>query len=272
MDLPAPLLFLAHPAVQYGLAPFLAALFTVMVLHRLRLGGLALAAAFCTAVWLTVDWTLYPLTPLRKLILIGLVTPPLGLLVDFMARESLAWRIALAALAAAASIWVHEPAPDPASLAAAVILPAWLVMSLLAMNGAPGRSSGAIVALAGGTAVCAAYGEAPVHFSGYAASLASGAGAFLLWLLGTNRKWSAGAVMGLPAATLTGLLLGGAVLQGGTPWSAALLLALVPLAARIPAPQHWALRSQVALVCLYTLAIAAAAVYTLWRPWPETAL
>jgi len=68
------------------------------------------------------------------------------------------------------------------------------------------------------------------------------------------------------------LLLGGAVLQGGTPWSAALLLALVPLAARIPAPQHWALRSQVALVCLYTLAIAAAAVYTLWRPWPETAL
>ena len=53
--------------LQYAIAPFIVALFTVMVLHRLRLGGLAVVAAFAIAVTLTDGWQLEPLTPLRKI-------------------------------------------------------------------------------------------------------------------------------------------------------------------------------------------------------------
>lgn len=264
--------------VHYAIAPFVVGLFTVMVLHRLRLGGLALVAAFAIAVTLTDNWQLQPLTPLRKIALLALVAPVLGVLMDFMARESLLWRIGLAALAAGAAIWVYEPAlaqlaPQTALWygAGAAALCAWLVSAMLTMNGAPARSAGAALALAGGTALCGYYGGAPAY-SNYALAIAMGAAAFLLWLMMTNRKWSAGAVLRLPAALLTGLLLCGAVIVGHLPWYAAAVLALVPLGAQLPAPERWAMRTQAALVCLYTFIIAGAALYTLWQPWREFAL
>src|SRR5690606_19093063 len=244
--------------------PFVIGLFTVIVLHRLRLGGLALVAAFAIAVMLTDQWQLQPLTPLRKIALLALVAPVLGVLVDFMARESLLWRVGLALLAPAA----------PAALlygAGAAARSVWLVSAMLTMNGAPARSAGAAFALAGGTAACAYYGGAPLY-SRYALALAAGAAAFLLWLMLTNRKWSAGAVLRLPAALLTGLLLCGAVIAGELPWYAAAVLALVPLAAHLPAPERWAMRTQAAVVCLYTFVIAGVAFYTLWRPWGEFTL
>jgi len=267
-----------QPLVHYAVAPFVIGLFTVIVLHRLRLGGLALVAAFAMAVMLTDQWQLQPLTPLRKIALLALVAPVLGVLVDFMARESLLWRVGLALLAAGAAIWVYEPAlaqlaPQAALLygAGAAALCVWLVSAMLTMNGAPARSAGAAFALAGGTAACAYYGGAPLY-SRYALALAAGAAAFLLWLMLTNRKWSAGAVLRLPAALLTGLLLCGAVIAGELPWYAAAVLALVPLAAHLPAPERWAMRTQAAVVCLYTFVIAGVAFYTLWRPWGEFTL
>lgn len=263
--------------VLHALLPFIVALFTVMVLHRLRLGGLAVVAAFAVAVTLTQGWALQPLTPLRKIALFAIVTPVLGVLVDFMARESLLWRIGLALLAAGAALWVYQPAlaevPGHSALwygAGAAALCAWLVTSMLAMNGAPARSAGAALALAGGTALCAYHGDA-LAYSHYALSLAVGAAAFLMWLIVTNRKWSAGAVLRLPAALLIGLLLCGAVLVGQLPWYAAAVLALIPLAAHLPAPERWAMRTQAVVVCLYTFVIAGAALYTLWRPWEELA-
>ena len=43
---------LNHPAVQAGAAPFIVALVVALVLHRVRLGGLAAVAGFATAVGL----------------------------------------------------------------------------------------------------------------------------------------------------------------------------------------------------------------------------
>src|SRR5687768_9036198 len=92
--------FFGHPAVQSGVAPFFVAFFTVLVLHRLRLGGLAVVAAFFAAVRLISGFGLQPLTPLRKIMLIAVITPVLGLLVDLMARGSSMWRVGLTILAA----------------------------------------------------------------------------------------------------------------------------------------------------------------------------
>lgn len=262
-----------HPAVQSGVVPFVAAFFTVLVLHRLKLAGLALVAAFYVAVWLISDFSFRPLTATRKIIFLSLVTPVLGIFVDFMARGSLMWRTALALLAAGASIWVYWPVLVQKPFAEAILygggaalLLSWLVTTMLSMNGAPARSSAAALALAAGTAVCASYGGL-LLYGQLSTALAAGAAAFLLWLMLTNTKWNAGAVLRLPAATLIGLLLCGAVLMGQAPWYAAAVLALIPLAARLPAPDRMALWTQAVVVCVYTITVAAAAVYTMGRPW-----
>lgn len=266
--------FFDHPAVQSAVAPFIAALFVVLVLHRLRLGGLALVAAFYVAVWLISDFVFEPLTTMRRIVLISLVAPLLGVCVDFMARGSALWRVGLALLAAGASVWVYWPvlAQQPVHEAALygggmALLSSWLVSAMLPMDGAPGRSAAAALALAVGTSLCAGYVGATLYAQ-YATAIAAGAGAFLLWLVFTNRKWSAGAVLRLPAAMLTGLLLCGAVLTAQLPWYAAAVVALVPLAARLPAPKRAPISAQAVLVSLYTFAIVVAALYTLSpQPW-----
>ena len=67
---------LANPAVQGGAAPFLAGLIAVVVLGRFRLGGLAVVAAFATAVYFIAGFTFSPLSATRKIILLGLAAPP----------------------------------------------------------------------------------------------------------------------------------------------------------------------------------------------------
>ncbi len=74
---------LNHPAVQGGLAPFVAALIVALVLGRAKLAGLAVIAAFCTAVYLISGFGFTPLTATRKIVLLGLTAAAVGILTDF---------------------------------------------------------------------------------------------------------------------------------------------------------------------------------------------
>src|SRR5262249_27614771 len=78
--------FFNHPAVQGGVAPFVVGLIVAALLSRLRLGGLALAAAFFTAVYFVAGFGFSPLTATRKIFLAGLAAPVLGVVVDFLLR------------------------------------------------------------------------------------------------------------------------------------------------------------------------------------------
>src|SRR2546430_14887003 len=77
---------LANPAVQGGLAPFIAALTVTALLAPFRLGGLAVVAAFATAVYFIAGFTFEPLTATRKIILLGFAAPLAGLLHRFAFR------------------------------------------------------------------------------------------------------------------------------------------------------------------------------------------
>src|SRR5258705_9785093 len=99
---------LANPAVQGGLAPFVAALTVAALFAPFRLGGLAVVAAFATAVYFIAGFTFEPLTATRKIIILGLAAPLAGILIHFAFRPTRpeAWGLALApAGAAARSFW-----------------------------------------------------------------------------------------------------------------------------------------------------------------------
>src|SRR5260370_11915334 len=98
---------LANPAVQGGLAPFAAALIVAALLAPFRLGGLAVVAAFATAVYFIAGFTFSPLTATRKIILLGFAAPLAGIVIDFALRPTRfeAGMLALARAAAAALIF-----------------------------------------------------------------------------------------------------------------------------------------------------------------------
>src|SRR3979490_1162448 len=99
----------ANPAVQGGLAPFVAALIVAALLAPIRLGGLAVVAAFATAVYFIAGFTFSPLTATRKIILLGFAAPLAGIVIDFALRPTRFEAGMLALAGAAAAAWIFWP-------------------------------------------------------------------------------------------------------------------------------------------------------------------
>src|SRR2546427_6112651 len=117
---------LANPAVRGALALFIAALVAAALLPPWRLGGLAVVAAFATAVYFIAGFTFAPLTATRKIVLLGLAAPLAGIVIDFAFRPTRleAWVLALAGAPPAAWIFLPQlvpeelqPAPFPRGIA-----------------------------------------------------------------------------------------------------------------------------------------------------------
>ena len=113
--------WLSHPAFQSGLAPFVVALVAAELLLRLRLSGLAVIAGFCATVYLVADFTFFPLTAVRKIILTGLPAGCIGLLLDllFSGRSFVRYLVAIAG--GAVAIWVFWTALGQRSMQEALL-------------------------------------------------------------------------------------------------------------------------------------------------------
>src|SRR3954469_2169477 len=100
---------LSNPAVQAGGAPLLAGLVVALALRPLRLSGLAITAAFATCIYLVSGIQFSPLTATRKLLVLALAAPALGLLVDFAFKPTRLGSVLIAAAAALAALWAFGP-------------------------------------------------------------------------------------------------------------------------------------------------------------------
>src|SRR5262245_22696243 len=197
---------LNHPAVQGGVAPFVAGMVVAIVLARFRLAGLAVVAAFAVCAWLLNGFALMPLTATRKIILVTLAAAVIGVIVDGRGRSSRTAGPALALGFGAAAIWVfwtalsqrplQEAAASGAIAAIAVGATVWLN---LRVADAPVRAGAAALALGIGAGIAAIFG-ASATYGLYAIAIGAGAGAFLLVPMLTNRRTAAGATLALPAA------------------------------------------------------------------------
>jgi len=262
---------LDNPAVQAGGAPFVVGLIVMLALGRARLGGVAVTAAFATVVALVSGFSFNPLTATRKLVLLTLLASVLGIALDLTLKPGRLRSAMLALAAALATLWVFWPVlalkpPADAWLqgATAVLLTAWLVGYLDAgLASRPIACGAAILMLGVGAGVLAILGASAL-FGQYSIAIGAGAGAFLLVMMIANQTRAAGATLALPGAVAAGLIASGAMILAHSQWYAAALLALVPLAAGIPAAIRapvWRRAISHALLAAVPVAAVGAAAY-----------
>src|SRR5256885_13237594 len=261
-----------NPAVQCGLAPCAAALIVAAFFVPWLLGGLAVVAAFATAVYFIAGFTFEPLPATRKIILLGLAAPLAGIAIDFAFRPTRleAWLLALGGAAAAA--WIFWPILAPKGLegallpgGTAVLAAAWAVgvsHSRLAEDGV--RAGAAGLALGAGTGGAAILG-ASLTYGLYGLAVAAGSGAFLLVQMIVGRKIHAGATFMLAAALVTALLAAAAMILAQVPWYAVAALALVPLAASLPVNAGAPVWLQALLLSLFGFFVAGIACALAWH-------
>lgn len=263
--------FFNHPAVQGGIAPFIAGLVVALALGRVRLAGLAVVAAFATAVFFVAGFSFTPLTATRKIILLGFAAPIIGMLADFAFKPTKIGTVLLALAGGAAALWAFWPvlAQKEAAQAwllggTAVVCVVWLIgFSQLYLSGHGVRAGAAGLGLGLGTGSAAIIG-ASASYGLYAIALGAGAGAFLLPQMITGKKTEAGATFMLTATLIAGLIAAGAMVLAELRWYSVLVLALVPIAATLPVPEKAPLWLQAVLVSLSTFVVAGAACALSW--------
>ena len=234
---------LAHPAVQAGVAPFLAALLVAAPLRRGRLLGLAIAAGFLVVVVLTIGLSFESLTSTRKLVLVGFAAAIGASGIELAARaSSRPLRGALAAAVAVSAVWVvlrilQQKEIGTALLwgaAAAVYLSA-LTESALQAGDDGVRASATGLALGLGTGGLALLGASALMAQiGIAIGAAAGATLLVQMLSGTRAQ--PGWTLALLAAVVCGLACLIAVFTGALPWYCLLPTLATPWATRLVPP------------------------------------
>lgn len=256
--------WLAYPEVQGGLGPFIAGLAAALILYPVRASGLAAACGFFATVYLTGQFVFE-----RKLLTISLAAPLLGALADLAFRPTRAGGVVLGIVFGIAAFWVFLTTIGQMSAQRLVLFAVGIPLlvavtvafSVLSQDEAP-RAGAAGVGLGLATGIIAFLGGAKtLALSGF--GLAAGAAGFVLVAMMLGRRLVAGTALTLSIGVIGSLLAASVVLQRGLPWYYGALLALVPLAVRLPVPQRSS-AAQAMVALLYALATAAGICALVW--------
>lgn len=257
---------LQHPVIQGGIAPFIAGLLAAALLHRVRLGGLAAVAGFAAAIALNSGFQFEPLTATRKIVLLVLAAPVIGLLIDFAFKPTRAGAWVLALAGAGAAAWVFLPVLLQKSLAQAAVPGATalalcfglvlLMQTRLAGDGVRAASAG--LALGLGVGAGAILGASSLLGS-HAIAIGAASGGLLLLQMILGRPVHTGATHALTVALGAGLLASAATILAQLQWFVALLLGLAPLAVCLPGPERAAPWLRAIVHSLYGCIVSAGA-------------
>src|SRR5262245_39213651 len=255
---------LGNPWFQGGLGPLLASIAAALVFYPMRLSGLAAAFGFFAAVYLSGQLELE-----RKLLLLSLTAALLGALVDLAFRPTRKAGLVLGVVFGIATCWIFISViggmpPQRLALYAAgmgALVAATVAFSVLSHDEPP-RAAAAGIGLGLATGVLAFLGGAK-SLALWSFGLAAGAAGFLAVALILARGMVAGASLTLSVGVI-GAALGAAVtLQRGLLWYHAALLALVPLAVRLPVPQG-SVVAQAIVALVYALAVGGGVCALVW--------
>lgn len=264
-------ILLANPLVQSAVVPFFVSLMVAIILrpHGWYWGGLAAVAGFAATLYLITGFELFPLRADRKIVLIGCGAAALGFLLDLLPWRRLVPGLLFVA-GVAAAVWLLWPRLNADEAwqfwllaAAGALYAGWLVAASEGLKDKPLQADSVVFVLGLGTGLTALMG-ATALYGQLGAAIAAAVGARLLLQL-FGRPVAAGAVMVVPLVAVAALLGVGALIYSKLPWYTLVLLALVPLLARLPLPPRWPPLLQVVVCVVITGLPAAAAIYLTWR-------
>lgn len=262
---------LANPVVQAGVAPFLTALIAAVALSPLRLGGLAAIAAFLVCMHFVIGIQFTPLTATRKILILAIAAAAIGTVLDFALKPTRIGVALIALAAAGGALWafwpviVQKPGTQAwlfgGSAAVALAVMVGFAQSQLAGDGVRAGAAGLAAGLGVGVAAIFAGSNT---YGMYGIALGAGSGAFLLPQMVRGKKALAGSTFTLPAMLIGGLVAAGAMFLAQLPWYCLLILALVPVGARLPGPEKGPVWLQAVVYSLYGFVIAGAASALAW--------
>jgi hypothetical protein len=231
------------PMVQAGVAPFVVALLVAALLMKVRSEGLpwlALVAALATTLMLTTGIGFTPLSASRKVLLLVLLAPALGLVLD-LAGVRARWLLpALSIALGLASAWVFQSVLSQAEGAqgwttggGVALFVALMVGLVLRLRDDGVASAGATLGLGVAVGVSAIL-SASLGTLMNGISLAVAGGALLLLQFLRARPLAAGWTGGLTTGAAAALFAAGTfMLAEARAWTLALML-LVPVVASLP--------------------------------------
>jgi hypothetical protein len=225
--------WLAHPAVQAAVVPFVVALVAALALGN-RWPSLAVAAGFCAAVALAIGWDIEPLSASRKAAFIGVAAGILGALATGTRVAShRGARVTCSIALGAASLWVITGLlrqMEPGTAALTGLLGFGFVALMVYGPGLSSdsvRSNASACVLAGSAGVLALL-AASALLATFAIAAAAAAGAVLLLQLTRIRSYAHDRNLVLPCTAIAALVVLLAVVTGGLPAYCALPLLAVP--------------------------------------------
>ena len=139
-----------------------------------------------------------------------------------------------------------------------------LVWSMDKLENDPPRAASAATALGIGTGAAALIGASAL-LGQFGLALGSAAAALLLIQMFTNQTLATGRVFTLPIALIAGLVGCVAVLSARLPWYTLVILAGIPIAARLAPLSSRSVRLRCLLATLLTSVFAGGAIYVTWR-------
>jgi hypothetical protein len=259
---------LQNPAIQAGVAPLLVALAVGLVLHGTRFAWLAIVAGYATFVALTTGFQFEPLTAGRKIVLLTLLAPIVGIAVDRTSGRRGAL-IAVAVVAAVAAVWTFlsvlsqregmQAIAPAAGIAAFTIV---LTTLFLRMRDDGLRTGAAGVSLGIATGIAALL-SASIGFFMAGIAIAAASGALLLAQFARG-PLAAGALGALSIAIPLALIASGSLMLAQLPWYALAAMIVVPAVALLPPASTGGSFRRALVIGLPALAAAAVPVLAAW--------
>jgi hypothetical protein len=231
---------------------------------------LAIIAGFAVTVYLASDFSVVPLTAVRKIVVLGLASALLALVLTSLQSRWLGWLLPV--LGSVAAIWtvqriLQHQEPQVVLLwgAGCAVYVAILVWGMdMLSDREPLRAASAATALGIGTGGAALVGASAL-LGQFGLSLGSAAAAHLLIQMISNKPLPTGRTFTLPIAVIAGLTGCLAVLSAQLPWYALPILAVIPVLARLaPLPNRSVLIRSL-LLSILTFALAGGAIFVTWR-------
>lgn len=268
------------PMVQAGVAPFAVALLVAALLARARLTGLvglALVAALVTTLILTTGIGFTPLSASRKVLLLVLLAPVLGLALDVAGLRHKALAPVLAVGSGLATAWVFQSLLAQADGAQAWLLGAGVGLFVALMVGLNLRlrhdgPAAAAATLGLGLAVgISALLSASIGTLMNGMALAAAGGALLLLQFLRATPLATGWTGALTTGAAAALFAAGTFMLAELRWPTLVLLLAVPVVAGLPLFGARAPRLRTALVGLLTGAVALLPIASAWYATGATA-